>query len=601
MTALEPADGGYLIIAVGSDDPAVRKSAADIATTVRKAGWRLSLSVGDLTVWLGPASRLKAAQVHRQHILIGDWRWKDRALSSVIGSSRSPVELARGAVAGGWGAYILVWTGDDGRLAILRGPAGGPESIWWRRDGLTLVVHDPPAALDRFLPQSLAIDWTVLGEISGAIELVGDRLALSGLSAVGSGDLALIGERVETLPIWRPGDLYRPCDGWDETPDGMRRVVDETTSALASGHRRIFAEISGGLDSAIAAGSLVAAGQGGKALFANFYDDRPEGDEGRYAQAMAETLGVTLERIHKPVAAITREDLDPLGLGVRPGLHGLDVVYDGDVARRARAAGATGLLTGQGGDAVFFQAPDPFVVVDRAARLGLRALDPRALADVARWTRHSAWTIADVALRRRRPDEKAAGRRLHPWLEGLEGLPPAKAAQVRRIVNAQLFWGDCRRARAGELLHPFLSQPVVEHCLAIPADILTRGPRDRGLARDAFGDRLPSLIVERRDKGDLSHFYGKVVRSSAPLLKALLIDGRLAAHRLVDPVEVERGLTDECLIWDRTSNRFLILAVLEVWVRRWESRIDRMRRPHISIQPGDDAAMEVAQISGADI
>ena len=97
-----------------------------------------------------------------------------------------------------------------------------------------------------------------------------------------------------------------------------------------------------------------------------------------------------------------------------------------------------------------------------------------------------------------RPPERGVGRR-HPWLENVAALPPAKAAQVQRIVNARLFWGDCRRTRTAELLHPLLSQPVLEHCLSIPADVLAKGAIMGALVAEGMGillisSELPEIV-----------------------------------------------------------------------------------------------------------
>src|SRR5690606_7089434 len=156
------------------------------------------------------------------------------------------------------------------------------------------------------------------------------------------------------------------------------------------------------------------------------------------------------------------------------------------------------------------------------------------------------WTVGRLALFGK-PASRAGPR--HPWLEDISDLPPAKRGQLERLVNCQLFWTDCLRARAAPLLNPLLSQPVVEHCLGVPSDRLVVGQRDRGLARLAFADRLPPLIVDRRSKGDLSHFYGRVVRASAPALAGFLLEGRLVANGVLDRVDLAADLDPVRLLW----------------------------------------------------
>nr|WP_292151819.1 asparagine synthase-related protein [Brevundimonas sp.] len=585
MTVTTPDLRGYVVI----DEHGAEAPSGYLADAVRRllaAGWRKALEVEGLSVYLGPDSPLKATQVHRRHILIGDWQADGTFLSTLVALHRSAGALARAVVSHGWGRYVFIWRDDDGDLRLLRDPSGALDCICWRSGSAALASSQPPEALNGILPDDLAIDWTVLGEIVGAVNLASDRLALTGLSAVMPGSLARVGTAVTQEAVWTPTLYAADARDWDDRPEALVEVVDRAVSVLVADHDRIVTEISGGLDSAIVAASLIGNGGGAKSRYINYYDDQPEGDERPFARAAAARLGVDLEEIHKPIAPVSRRQFDPLGQGVRPALHGIDMVYDADMAGRARERRATGLLTGQGGDAVFFQSPDPLVVADRVRREGLKGLDPIYVASVARWTRHSVWTIARHSLFPK-PRPPSTTRR-HQWLAGAETLPPAKARQVLQLANCQTYWSDCLRARSATLLHPLLTQPVMEHCLSIPTDRLTLGARDRGLARSAFKERLPPVIAERRDKGDLSRFYAMVVRQSVDVVKTLLVGGRLAANGLIDTRGFDQDLADSRLIWDPATNRFLILCALEVWALTWEVRIERVRRAKVAVEPAEN-------------
>lgn len=584
MTPPSPDLRGYVVV----DRPGPAAPEADRAVRrLLSAGWRKALEIEGLGVYLGPSSPLKVVQVHRRHLLIGEWRGDGVPLSTLVALHHSAESLARAVIGQGWGRYVMVWRDDDGGLNLLRDPSGALDCICWRYGSSAFVASQPPEALNAVLPDDLAIDWSVLGDIAGAVNLASDTLALTGLEAVNPGSLAHVGRNVTQTALWTPVRFVAAAHRWDDSPDALAAVVDRAVKALTLGHDRIITEISGGLDSAIIADSLVASGAGEKSSFVTFFDDQPEGDERRFARAAADRLGVCLDEVHKPVAAVMRRQFEPLGQSVRPALHGIDMVYDADMADRARETGATGLLTGQGGDAVFFQSPDPLVVTDRFRREGLGGLDPAYVAAVARWTRHSVWTIGRHALLgTRRPVPPT---RRHRWLTGIEVLPPAKARQTVQIANCQTFWSDCLRGRAATLLHPLLTQPVMEHCLALPVDRLTLGARDRGLARLAFHDRLPPLIRERRDKGDLSRFYALVVRQSVAAIRDILIEGRLAQQGLIDADVLDHDLDEARLIWDPATNRFLILCALEVWAQAWQARIERCRRAKMAREPFENA------------
>lgn len=587
---MTPSEHGYMVIQRDGLDPAGLAFLEAGRRGLERAGWRSVLVVEDLEVFVGPRRPPRIRLVHRRCILIGTYRPHGQALSALIGRSRSPDELARATVAGGWGRYVLAWRTDAGDLAVLRDPSGAVDCLTWKCGGLWLASDQPPPEADVMMPAGLAIDWDRLGEIADQPGLASDQPPLKGLTGVAPGEYALMGRTVARYPVWRPADIWRTRDV-DPSPAALRSVVDEAVVAETDDHARLVGEISGGLDSAIVSSSLAASGRSDRARFVNYYGDWAEGDERPYALASARMSSLSLEVVRKPVAPITPGLLAPLGWGVRPALHGVDAAYDEEMANRLAVANATGLLTGQGGDAVFFQAPDPQVVVDRRRRRGWQGFEPGYWAEVGRWTRHSAWTVAALALGGGRV--RPSGARRHPWLEDCEDLPPAKRGQVLRLANCQLFWGDCRRARTADLVHPLLSQPVMEHALAVPADQLLAGVRDRGLARLAFADRLPALITERRDKGDLSVFYGHVVLASLPALRPFLMEGRMTEHRLLDPVRLERDLSPHRLMWSADGNRPLVLGVLESWARHWSDRIERRRRTEIARQPVDDAGVQV--------
>lgn len=578
---MKPSDHGYMVIQSGASGPADRAVLAAGRSGLERAGWRSALAIDDLEVFVGPHRAPRVRQVHLRCILIGDYRPHRQALSALIGGSRSPRELARAAVGGGWGRYILVWRTDAGELAVLRDPGGAVDCLVWGRGGLTLAADQPPPEADVLLPDDLAIDWERLGEIAGQPGLASDQPPLLGLTAVAPGEYALLKGAPVRDAVWTPAGIWRTRRS-DPSPEALRSVVDAAVAAETARHERMVGEMSGGLDSAVVSSSLAACGGAGRARFVNYYGDWAEGDERAYAEANARLSGLALEVVRKPVAPITPALLEPLGQGLRPALHGVDAAYDRDMADRLTAAGATGLLTGQGGDAVFFQAPDPRVTVDRRRRRGWKGFEPAYWAEVGRWTRHSAWTVARLALAPRRA--VPGNDRRHPWLEECDDLPPGKRGQILRLANCQLFRGDCLRARAADLIHPLLSQPVMEHVLAVPSDLLLAGVRDRGLARLAFADRLPDLITGRRDKGDLSAFYGHVVLSSLSALRPFLQEGRLSEHGILDRDGLGRDLQPDRLMWAADGNQPLLLAVLETWARQWEDRIGRRR-----MEPAPDA------------
>jgi len=67
---------------------------------LRRAGWRSVLARDGLEVFVGPGRAPRVRQVHRRHVLIGEYRPHRQALSALVGGSRSPHGLALASVVG---------------------------------------------------------------------------------------------------------------------------------------------------------------------------------------------------------------------------------------------------------------------------------------------------------------------------------------------------------------------------------------------------------------------------------------------------------------------------------------------------------------------
>jgi asparagine synthase (glutamine-hydrolysing) len=373
----------------------------------------------------------------------------------------------------------------------------------------------------------------------------------------------------------------------------LAAVVDGCIGAVAGAAGPLVAELSGGLDSAILASALTRGAGARVRAWVNVHAEDPESDERDSARLVAGRLGVPLTELAKPPFAFTETGLRQAPAGLRPSLNGLDDAYDLALAELCREAGARTLLTGQGGDAVFLQMVTPLALLDRRGHpCGRRALTGEALA-IARGSRRSLWSVAGSALGARlRPTRRphvsaspflakavwSSGAAPHPWLDDLQGLDPAKRLHVRALVHAQLAYGESRRGRAADLVHPLLSQPLVETCLGLPVSVLAAGGRGRALARAAFRERLPPAVVDRRAKGDLTAHYGRAIARSLTVLRPFLLEGRLAAEGLLEREALEAALSPEHLIWRGGYAAILQVVVMETWVRGWAERLETHRR-----------------------
>jgi asparagine synthase (glutamine-hydrolysing) len=591
----------YLALVWGPDPPGAAAEVEAIeARLARDGGWRRRGRTERSSVWvLGEAGAVCALPAAAGFV-IGDLFPGDASeargspLGRGAGGDRRPADLARALAAGHWGRYVALLHGPPpGPSAVFRDPGGQLGCLTWARDdGVDVVASDLRPTPTWLRPGRLSLHWgRIAGLLAGPATAICEPL-FEGMDAVAPGDLRVLGPGpVETRPIWRPADhVTEPGPDPADARRALAARVDACTAELVRPYERVLMELSGGLDSAIVAGAIAAAGLTARVgPWLNHVGDRPEGDEQRYARAVTERLGVDLTTARKPLTPLTADGLAEMAAATWPAINAADESRDRDEAAALAACGAQAVVSGQGGDAVFYQMPTALVLADALRRQGWRTLGSGLAADVARRLRRSVWSVLGEAVRDLRrgtvlgpartlaPDALAAlgARDHHPWLADARarGVSAARRIQIAGLVNAQLLHGDSRRARQADLLYPLLAQPVVELCLGIPTSDLAAAPFDRPLARAAFAGRVPELILQRRSKGDLTSYFSRLAAVSLPVLRPLLLDGCLCEAGVLDRARVEAALTPDQLIWRGGATEILWAAVTESWVRHWQGQV----------------------------
>ena len=486
-----------------------------------------------------------------------------------------------------WGRYVAVHQPHAAApFAAFRDPSGSLDCVVWRHGGLTLVASDLPTDLPGAFSASAGLDWRTLARYLIDPAAIGSAVAITGVTGLSAGEMIDLGA-LTSAQVWSPSRFVSAARApRDRLRQQLRERVDQVVGAHTGPAGTILAEISGGLDSAIVASALRGAAADRVAEWINFHIPDAQGDERLFARAVAERNDLRLVEAAKSELILTEARLDAAGGGLRPSFAGVDYEYDEDNAERCQRLGADTIITGQGGDAVFLQTRSLLMAAD-AVRAGVSARELGAIVyRVAAAARVSVWTVARRAL----ADRLGLGGPLwrvspfvsdalaasdlgppHPWLADLDGVPPVKRLQIHALAVAQLFHGHSRRGEAADLIHPLLSQPLVELCLSIPAFDLALGTNDRALAREAFAERVPAMVLRRRSKGDLTAYYGRMVARSLDVVRPYLLDGLLADQGLLKRQRLEAVLAADQLLIGDAGPAVIELLAMESWARRWSA------------------------------
>jgi asparagine synthase (glutamine-hydrolysing) len=539
------------------------------------SGWRKARSLETTTLWIRgdlPVRDVADGWIVGELFERGSGRSAPAAPTPLQGEGLDVAVLCERLVRHFWGRYVALF---PAKRAVMRDPSGHLDGLVWNSPTSWIAASDLPVDLPScVLPRSMEIDWTVIAQMVRDENAMGGPLALKGLEAVRPGSMKTFTNSPVERVLWNPSaSAGQPYASYEISRRAVTQAVEESLTAEAVSDDLLLAEISGGLDSAIVASTLARIGAAERTRFVHFHVEDPGADERRFARAVADLIGAPLLEIVKPELRIDDESLETMPIGVRPSNNALDRHYDESQADLAGRLGVGRILTGQGGDMVFYESPTDKMATEIWGRWARRpGADPawRQLEDAARWNRGSTWSLLGQAVRDRfsRRDRDLS---VHPWLAG--AVAPAKQRQISNLIHLQaLFNGASRRGRQAKLVHPLLSQPVLEATLAAPVIDLVRGGRGRSLARDAFGGQIPSLVRTRRSKGDLTAYYGRMILRSLPTLRPYLLEGRLATEGVLDIDGLEQGLDPDRMIHAGNYPRLYQIIAIEAFVRHWEGR-----------------------------
>jgi asparagine synthase (glutamine-hydrolysing) len=267
------------------------------------------------------------------------------------------------------------------------------------------------------------------------------------------------------------------------------------------------------------------------------------------------------------------------------------LAYNHVVSRTIKQISADAFFTGNGGDNLFFLSQSSRAIVDRFRAEGLSRRLLETVKDVSALTGCSAIAALRQAVGigacrsaryRWRPDRRFLSRQTlenaaavpldHPWLNAPDKALPGKAAHIAMLLRVQNHLDGSDRLSNPPVVHPLMSQPIMEACLQIPSWQCCAGGRDRSVARSAFKHRLPEQIIRRRTKGGPDGFAAQILKTLLPEIKGRLLDGQLASHKIIDRAAIEHALTPSALARDAAFVPLLLLLDAEAWVGHWQGR-----------------------------
>jgi len=363
--------------------------------------------------------------------------------------------------------------------------------------------------------------------------------------------------------------------------------------------------ISGGLDSAYiacAAGQLARDEPGLPAVLGINYSG-PAGtpsDEHAYVHAIEQATGMTIARVDQRAGFLECAG-DEAWQSESPMVETLARQAQAGL-RAVRDAGAARFLTGHWGDQMLCDS-DYLLDLVRSGRwpsarrhaagwgLGVRRLALRCAREIAA---RRLPTTAIAAVRRARGRRDGAWRA--PWFTPhFQRVLRERAAHAQPIAiggthHARAIYRQARlayhvqcmewNARIGamhgvEMAFPYLDAALLQFLMRIPGDVQSHGGVPRGLMRAAMRGTVPSVIIDRRSKGEFTHLANASIDHDFAAMREILgptalsvqfgyVDGPALWQRL-DQWRAEIRRSHDTLLTTRIVN----LCGVELFLRRF--------------------------------
>jgi asparagine synthase (glutamine-hydrolysing) len=422
-----------------------------------------------------------------------------------------------------------------------------------------------------------------------------------------------IGDPVFTWHPERIVPLQLPSDA--DYEEAWREQTERAIASRLRTGKPIFCELSGGLDSstvALLAHRLLANGGNDPAMLTTVsctYETSRSCDETHFIEVVEQTRNRAGIHVSECAQRATTGLEDIQFTGVPNTGHLFPGRYTA-IQRLMQDAGARVLLTGIGGDHVFWSdhtgSPE---LADFLIRGKLLA----AVAGTRRWSQAAAATFRETFITWALVPIMSA----HPWLS----LRPTDVNARPWITNKARQWLNARgrsygvridqqvrypslRARVHVMRslsalisagyfqeyhgiyfsHPLASQQVVDFVLSLPMNQLARPGEDRSLMRRASVGLLPEKVRTRKSKGSIDEMFCRVLEREQQLIgRAELLE--VCRREYAEPALLAQAIREVALGRLDQSYALVRLFSLERWLRSLD-RV-RFRQPGVSLRQAE--------------
>lgn len=573
----------YIILLGGKLNPSNDNNLPVPERKLRNAGMVCKLDLALVKVFMSADTPTLA--IPRHGLIIGRVFTKGgQPISRPFNFNGSQSDFSDQLVQNTWGEYLALHIdGKDGsEITLLRDPSGSLPCVYSLSDGEGFITSDIGLAVELGLYRR-EVNWQAIAHSLNFPYLQPASTALRHVSELLPGSTLTCHERnISTHSAWSPWHFVeediRHKDPLVAARD-VRSAVSGATTALSSGVDRCMVELSGGLDSSIVASCMRHASP--RAIFCTLVMPVAGTDERPYARLVTDALGDELFPVEVGFGNIRVEFPVPPS-SVVPAIGILQNAVNEAWEEAGARHGVNSFFSGAGGDTIFCYlktaAPAADAFMQRGIKAGMAAIDDLAALHLCTVFKAARLTLRKIQQRpctAWKEDRTLLNRAWvtsasepHPWMDSRSDVLPGDREKIYDLIGTQSFTKATPRGAGRSMHFPLLSQPVMEACLRVPTWMWIADGRNRAVARQAFADRLPRGILDRRSKGSYTGYMAAVYTRNKQKMREFLEDGQLREHDLLDRSALASLFAKELVPRDLSFLRIFDLCAAENWARQ---------------------------------
>lgn len=495
---------------------------------------------------------------------------------------------------------LALWCGKNRTLRFVRS-ACGTRPLFYAFAGKSLLWATDFAHLVRISEAELKIDENYI--VEHLVSQPGSgRSPLKSIQVVPPNTMLRFEDNWFAPPaqLWNPADI-RPLHYKSdrEYEEHCREMLTEAVRVKLRSRHTVFSELSGGLDSSsvvvLADHVLARQNQSPEHLqtISCVFEESDSCDEQYFIKAVEQQRGMQTVLISEKQQQISSGLREINFSGIPNPLHCASGRFQAYTSAM-KARGARLLLTGTGGDNLFWSAVDAApLIADHIYRGQLLQMHRSCRA----WSRSMGVPYMQLLCGQTLPRAVAAARSRVPkseipslpdWLadrhkkafiagmtssekqKRVSGLPSV-SIQLRELQSLfnMTSAGYTSEYRDVHVSHPYLYRPLVEFCLAVPPDQLLRNGEGRSLMRRALAGLLPPRILKRKSKGAINEAFSRALQNDWELMDDLR-GWQLCQRGFAEPRILQEHLTQLMLGRDPRGSYAVRILSAERWLRSLE-------------------------------